>query len=341
MEKYSIYSYQLKERPFRNGTLPMPDSQDVSHLSIEQRFELLFGMNRGANVPVKKFKKDGGDSFPCLVLSHTENIILLRLVNETDKELWEEQPADVPVPKIEKNKRKTKPFCYIIIDNRPGMKLIAVQSDSDAWRNTLDVKELLQWSFNWQSMLMDFGFEVKILSKMMPSNFWDYVDKRRKKEHVVIKSITFSFANHIRRPDIDIKRALSSDWRRYDSLVTMLNQLGGDKGELKIVPPKNEALMKRKLADITHMVEICAINQYSLSITFSDDVTYKCNQEMRAELPMRDEQIRIDFENKQGDLFNHYKLMDWLDDVKQRTDSYKDVEEIRKKPGRKTKKQVS
>ena len=145
----------------------------------------------------------------------------------------------------------------------------------------------------------------------------------------------------MRRPDMDIKKALSSDWRRFDNLIEMINQMGGDKGELKITPSKNDALVKRKLADIKHMVEICAISQYSLSITFSDDVTYKCNQELRAELPMRDEGIREDFEYQQGDLFRHYKLMDWLDDIKQKTDTYRDVEEFRKKPSGKVKKQVS
>lgn len=320
----------------------MPDSQDVSNLSIEQRFEILFGEKRGSDFTLKKFKKNDADSYPCLVLSHDANIILLRLVNEMYRDLWEEEEsANVPVPKIEKKKRKTKPFCYIIIDNRPGMQLIAIQSDSTAWRNTVDVKELLQDTINWQSEVLDYGFEVKILSKMLPSKFWEYVDYRRKKENVYIKGITFSFANYRRRPETDIKQALSSDWRRFDSLIEMINQIGGDKGELKITPSKDDALVKRKLADIKHMVEICAINQYCLSITFSDDVTYRCNQELRAELPLKDERIREDFEYQQGDLFRHYEIMDWLDDIKQKTDNYRDVEEFRKKPGGKVKKQVS
>ena len=343
MERYSIYSNQLEEKHFKNGVLPLPNSSAVSQFSIEKRFEMLFGEKRGSDFTLKKFKKNGADSYPCLVLSHDANIILLRLVNEMDKDLWEEEEesANVPVPKIEKKKRKTKPFCYIIIDNRPGKQLIAVQSDSAAWRNTIDVKELLQNTINWQSKLLDYGFEVKILSKMLPSKFWEYVDYRRKKENVYIKSITFSFANYRRRPDMDIKQALSSNWRRFDSLIEMINQMGGDKGELKITPSKDDALVKRKFADIKHMVEICAISQYSLSITFSDDVTYKCNQELRAEMPMKDERIREDFEYQQGDLFRHYEIMDWLDDIKQKTDKYNDVEEFREKPGGKVKKQVS
>lgn len=341
MERYSIYSYKLKNKPFRNGVLPVPDSQGVSSLSIEQRFEILFGEKRGSDFTLKKFKKNDADSYSCLVLSHDANIILLRLVNEMDKDFWEEESADVPVPKIEKKKRKTKPFCYIIIDNRPGMQLIAVQSDSAAWRNTVYVKELLQDTINWRSNLFDYGFEVTIFSKMMPSKFWEYVDYRRKKQNAYIKSITFSFANYRRRPDMNIKKVLSSDWRRFDSLIEMINQMGGDKGELKITPSKDEALLKRKLADIKHMVEICAISQYSLSITFSDDVTYRCNQELRAERPMKDERIREDFEYQQGDLFSHYKLMDWLDEIKQETEKYRDVEEFRKKPRGKVKKQVS
>jgi len=336
MDRYAIYTYQLTEKSRRNDTLPMDTTSPFERMTSKEKFEFLFPKTTGAKLQIQKFKKHGtADKYPCLVLRNDADIVLLRLINDKDVNIWEEQETTNPIPKIEKTKRKSKPYCYIIVDNRPGVQLIAIQSNSAAWRNTNDVKELLQESLNWLLDVKDLGLEVTILSKMMPSKFWDYVDRKRKKDNVYIKSMTFSFTNHMRRPDIDIRQALSSEWKHFDSFIGWIDKLGGDKGELKITPPKDDALMKRKLADIKHMVEICMNANYALSVTFSDDITYKCNQELRAELPLKEDSYREEFEAGMHDIFYPYKLEVWLDDVIEKTKEYDDVEEIRPKPVRK------
>lgn len=343
MDKYAIYTYKLTSKPINNnGVLPMQTLSSVENLSLAQRFESLFSKERGGELPVQRIKKNNtADKYPCRVLNHDSNVILLRLVKEMDKDIWEELPTNNPVPKIEKTKKKSKPYCYIIIDTRPNVQIISIQSNSDAWKNTNDVKEILQESFNDLLKQRECGVEVNILSKMLPSKFWEYVDKKRHKDKVSIKSMVFSFANHKRRPDIDIKQALSSEWKHFESFIGWIDQLGGDKGEIRILPPKNDALMKRKLADIKHMVEICSNSNYALSVTFTDDITYKCNQELRAELPMKNEQIRREFELGMHDLFGSYKLLVWLDDVKEKIEGYKDVEDSKSKLAGKTQKKVS
>lgn len=342
MDKYAIYTYKLKEVPKRNEILPMEETT-VDKMTPETKFELLFGKEPGAELRVQKMKRHGtADKYPCQVLNHDANIILLRLVNDKNVDIWEEQPTTSPISTIEKRKKPSKPFCYVIIDNRPDMQQIAIQTGSAAWRNANDIKDLLQESLNGLLDSLNYGLEISILSKMLPSRFWDYVDRKRKKEKVYIKSMVFSFTNYKRRPEIDIKSALSSEWRHFDSFMNLVDNIGGGSGEIKLTPPRNNELLKdRRRADIKHMVEICMNSNYSLSVTFSDDVTYKCNESLRAEFPMKDEEIRGEFERQYHDLFNNYKLAKWLSDVKQRTEDYNDVEEIRRKPERKAKKQVS
>lgn len=341
MEKYAIYTYQLKNKPRRReGELefeePLP-----SNLTAEQKFELLFGP-KGADVPIQKFNSSSSvDKKPCVVLNHDDNIIMLRLVNEKGKDIWEEKTTSAPVSRIEKTKTPSKPYCIIIIDNRPNAQIIAIQTGTDAWKSPNKVVDLLQGSFNWLLDVKNYGLEVSIMSKMMPTKFWDYVQKKKRDDNVYIKNMSFAFANHLRRPELDIQSALSSKWRRFDTFIEWINQLGGDKGEIRIEPPRNDALMKRKLADIKHMVEICMVSDYSLSVTFSDNVTYKCNQEVRAEMPMKDIRIRNRFEEGFKALFKPYHLTEWLDDIIEKTKQYRDVEEIRAKPVRKAKKQVS
>ena len=122
--------------------------------------------------------------------------------------------------------------------------------------------------------------------------------------------------------------------------MSWIDGLGGDRGEFSVIPPKGGELMTRKkLADIKHMVEICMNSNYSLSVTFSDGITYKCNENMRAEIPMEEEDIREEFERGFKNLFPPYfKLIVWLDTVVTITNKYKDVEEFKTKPNRKAEK---
>lgn len=342
MEKYAIYSYKLKEKPIRNIDFPMDGAPRIQTMALEKRFEMLFGEKRGSSVEIQIIKKNRDVNYcPCKVLAHESRIVLLRLVNDKDVDIWEEEElATAPISKIEKTKKPTKPFCHIFIDTRPDSHLIAIETGTAAWRNTNEVKQLLQDGFNRLLDIHDYGVEVTLLSKMLPSNFWDYVNRRRKKENVQIKSMTFSFSNHKRRPDIDIAKALSSEWKHFESFMGWMDRLGGDKGEIRLLPPKNAELFGRKLADIKHMIEICAISNYSLSVTFTDNITYKCNQELRAELPM-DEDIRKDFDEGIHNFFSDYEIIKWFDDAIKETDKYNEVEDIRTKPGRKAKAQVS
>ena len=344
MEKYAIYSYTLNETPRRAELPSFGENPNIENLSLEQRFELLFGEKPGSDLPVQKIKRGGAEKFPCHVARHEENVILLRLDKKRDVPIWEEHPStSSPLTRIERATVKSTPYCYIIIDNRPEARLIAIQSNSAAWRNANDVKDLLQESMNWLlTTVHNWGVEVTIQTKMLPTKFWEYVDRRRKKEDVKIRSMTFSFANYKRRSDIDIKSALSSEWKHLDSFISWIDGIGGDRGEFCVIPPRGGELMTRKrLADIKHMIEICINSNYSLSVTFSDGVTYRCNENMRAEIPMENEGFREEFESGWKKFFTPYNLFIWLDNVRETTLKYEDIEEIKTKPNRKAEKQVS
>ncbi len=341
MDKYAIYSYDFVEKP-RRSEVELPDIPQISSMTPEARFESLFGSKRGDYLPLQKGGKNGtADKYNGCVLNHIKHIVLLRVEIPTKKDIWEKQLTASPVPPIAKTKKDSTPYGFVIIDNRPGARLIAVMASCDAWSNANKVKDLLQESINWILDVNNYGLEVEIKTKMMPSQFWEYVDYRRKKENVYIKSMTFSFTNYKRRSDIDIRSALSKEWRHLESMVNMMHNLGGEKGLIKIEPPKDGVLLKRKKEDIKRMVEICMNSNYSLSLTFSDNITYKCNQDLRAELPMNNDSILREFEHGMGDLFDGFELAHWLDDAKEKTKKYNDIKEIRPKPKSKTKREVS
>ena len=70
MDKYAIYSYTLKAKPRKKVLMQAEDDLSVENLSLEARFELLFGMQQGADFPVQKVSRGGADKYLCHVVRH-------------------------------------------------------------------------------------------------------------------------------------------------------------------------------------------------------------------------------------------------------------------------------
>lgn len=336
MEKYAIYRYYLTTKRVRAPKFSCEGEATQDKLSAEEKFERLFGWKKGSQLKIQKLKKKGeAEKFPCFVVNHDSNVILLQLENSKNVDIWEEQPTNGPIPKIEKTKKVSTPYCYVIIDNRPNAQHIVIQSANAAWKNPDNIKDLLQESLNWLMEINDYGLEIEIKTIMLPTKFWEYVNYRRKKENVFIKGISFFFTNSKRRPDIDIKKILLKRNNHINSAIDWIDNLGGEKAELRITSPRNEAMLQRKKADIQHMIELSlASDNYSLSVTFSDNIIYQCNQEMHAEYPMDDKTIREEFADGFGDIFQNYRILLWLNNVVEHTKHYHDVEKVRPKPGK-------
>ena len=338
MDTYSIYQFKLNKSDNRQGELFREEPFLVPKMEhAYQNFEHMFGP-KNSEFRVQKAAKNGigVDKYLCHVLAHDHNVILLRVENNKGVTIYEQQESKGKAPKIEKQKLPSYPPCYIIIDNRQDKAQLAVQINSAAWRNTDTVCALLQENINKQ--LDQFGLKIEIWSKMQKSNFWNYVNYRRKKEGRYIKKMTFGFPNINIHPSIEEKIGLSSHLK---SLMNLIDRLGAGGGELSIQPPSGGALTKRKLADIKNMVALCASSDYSLCVTFDDNISYNCNETLRAELPMNYTSTVDEFQNGQMNNHNVYDIEEWLDWVTVQTEKYTDAEQIKPKPGGKGKQKVS
>lgn len=338
MDNYAIYKFELYKREGSQGDWTKCDQMIEPQMEhAYENFERIFG-KKGTVVRVQKEKKrgEGADKFPCHVLAHDHNIILLRLENVKNVTVYESHPTAGPIPHIEKKQYESNPPCFIIIDNRQGKAQMAIEIDTAAWSKTNLVRDLLQENLNRE--LEPFGLAVKIWSKMQKSDYWNYVTYRQRKEGRGIKKMTFHFPNTKIRPSIETTIGLSNHLK---TLMELINSLGAGQGELSIHPPTNDYLLKKKLADIKKMVALCASSEYSLSVTFDDDITYRCNENLRAELPMNIPSALNDFENGQMNTFFEFDIERWLDWVVEQTEKYKDAEQIIAKSNRKSKRKVS
>lgn len=341
MELYAIYSFELSESVTINGMLPNPDEISVSESEYYQCFERIFAEQRGGEVKIQKVKGSTATKYPCQVMYHRDNVIILRLEREKNVPLWEKTETGNPVAIINRNKRPSTPFCYVVIDNRSEYRKMAIQINREAWKDTNQVKDLLHESFNDLLHIAGYRIDVTIKTMMQTTKFWDYVNRRRKIDKVDIKSLTFTFYNHRRRPGFEIESVLSSKWNHYTSFMDMIDRWGGDEGEITLNASKSGALLRSKSADVKHLIELCVSSEYGLRVTFTDNITYNCNQNMRAEYPL-DDKLNFDIVDKDlGDLFGNKTLLMWLNKIKLFCTSYENIEEIKPKAGREDKRRAS
>ena len=200
MDNYAIYKFELYKREGSQGDWTKCDQMIEPQMEhAYENFERIFG-KKGTVVRVQKEKKrgEGADKFPCHVLAHDHNIILLRLENVKNVTVYESHPTAGPIPHIEKKQYESNPPCFIIIDNRQGKAQMAIEIDTAAWSKTNLVRDLLQENLNRE--LEPFGLAVKIWSKMQKSDYWNYVTYRQRKEGRGIKKMTFHFPNTKIRP---------------------------------------------------------------------------------------------------------------------------------------------
>lgn len=336
MDKYAIYKYTLTKQDCIQGDLTMGDEVVVPKMEhAYENFDHVFGP-KGTEVRIQKeLKSGGGEKYPCHVMAHEQNIILLRLENVKSETIYELRKTAGPIPNVETKKYESYPPIYIIIDNRPDKYQIAIEIDAAAWNKTDVVRDLLQENLNRE--LKPFGLTVEIWSKMQQSDYWTYVTRRRK-EGRGIKKMTFHFPNAKIRPSIESAIGLSDHLK---SLMGMINALGAAQGELTLQSPSDDFLQKKKLTDIKNMVALCASSNYSLNVTFDDDVSYRCNQYIRAELPMNIPSAITNFEIGQRTIMSEYEIERWLDWVVEQTANYQDAEQVKSKPNRKSKRKVS
>ncbi len=337
MDKYAIYKYELSKQDSIQGDLTMGD--EVTAPKMEHAYENfgnVFG-TKPSEFIIKEEKKNGeGELYPCHMLVHHNNIIVLRIENNKNKELFELRQSAGIIPIVEKKQYTSNPPLYIIIDNRPGVALMAIEIDTTAWAKTNVVRDLLQKNLN--RMLEPFGLTIKIWSKMQRSDYWSYVKLRQKEGHG-IKRMSFQFPNTKINPS-DLEAIKMS--QHVKSLIAMIDSLGAGQGELLLQPPANQSLAKKKLRDITNMVALCSASErYSLSVTFDDDITYRCNDYIRAELPMKNPKILDDFINGQTTTLLDFGIESWLNEVIEKTEKYQDAEQVKPKSNRKSRKKVS
>ena len=118
MAWYSIYKYNFIKNQ-QGNLFAVADYSDSVFDNAQQYFGQLF--HQGTSLIAFKTRKGEHVECPNAILSHHDNIIVMRLCDNRTVNVWQDYKRSPEV---------TNPFCHIVIDNRPGRCLIAIEKDS-------------------------------------------------------------------------------------------------------------------------------------------------------------------------------------------------------------------
>ena len=349
---YAIYSYKFREKN-EEGDWTQGNQVTEPDMSITQdKLFNLFGAT-GEDFLVQKEVSDGAKKYTCKVYGNDHRVVALRLQNEKEEHYWHdvEDPKD-PMGNVVKESIQSKPPTIVIIDCRPGYNTIAIKVEKDAWRNTDNVRDLMEESFNRYFGSQSIGFRIELFTKMYDRDFFDYSRYRIKKEGRTLKSMTINFRTGGLNPKIETMVKSTAFLKQLFQVIDKY----GLSGSLKFDKPFSEKLIDRRRHDIETIIALIASdpNGYALDVTFDDNMTLHCGKDTRAELPMEPpgalelfhhrtkadgkKELEIEFIGSPISDVNKYLLEGWLDDVAERTKKMKDAKTINRRGNRKNKK---
>ncbi|MBO7539433.1 MAG: hypothetical protein J6T44_09155 [Prevotella sp.] len=352
---YAIYSYKLvkanDEGDWTQGEQVIVTDMDATQDWLYRLFgktQNLFHVQKGEGESAKKYT--------CEVYGNDHRIVALRLLNIKEQSYWKlvKNPND-PMGELIKDFYESTPCTYVIIDCRKGQNTIAVKVETDAWRSTDTVCELMENSINHHLMSYGRGFRIKIYTKMQNHDFLDYSSRRIKKEGRTLKKMTIRFKTGQLNPIIE---AFVKNSPYLKGLFDRINKYEGASGELTLNKPMGAKLIDRRRHDIETMIALIASDPqgYGMDWTFDDNVMLRYGKDSIYESPIDPEgslelfhlgrkaesavQLNL-FSEEQDSAPNKYLLEGWLDKVAEETKKMKDAETVKPKRSRSNRRKVS
>ena len=128
---YAIYKYDF-HKALQSTIDVIANSVDGNkNVKIAQKcFASLFDQNSIDNL-AKINKKGGATRLPNDVMAKSDDIFIWRVNNSQIKEWWKRSGKDNKgIDKYEKEEIESNPYCNVLIDNRPGICLIAIEKST-------------------------------------------------------------------------------------------------------------------------------------------------------------------------------------------------------------------
>ena len=326
MDRYAIFSYGFTDLPLeRDWTLceqtVRPESSDDHRRSM---LDQLFGA-RNTTFTFKEYNKSDADNYPCTVLAHPEGFILLRIERPKEVNVYDKHESQRgEAARIDKRWVPSFPYIYVVIDCRQGRGCqIAVSIDSNAWRSSDKVAELVQENVNRQLKSLSRGFGIRVKPELMKLDFVSHSRNLIKKKRLSVNRMTIYFTRGMINPKVEeiikeepfIKRLLKS---MFDA----------QHGQLTLYDPDVQKILANKARILEHLVTLVGSDPVSepfrLKMNYSDGSAYSCGKDVRMEFLMDDMTFAAML--GEGSLFPEHEIGAWFDGVTRDIDEQRNAE---------------
>jgi hypothetical protein len=325
---YAIYKYDF-HKAIQRTVMAETDGVDGKNFvkTAQTCFASLFDQNSIDNL-AKVNKKGEATRLPNDVLAKVGDIFIWRVNNSQIKEWWKKSGKDSKgIDKYEKEENESNPYCYVLIDNRPGKCLIAIEKSS-AWSSKPDLlRDMLLENFN--RILADkFDLEMRIEARMNPKDIWEFVHERIYEHNDYIRKVAFTFQNPKKINKSDAMEVKSARLKAMLKTVEISEAL---KGFFTMEFDKNtNNKFSQKNKDMAEMVRLCGENGYDISITFKEFKTYRINDYVKAFYTMTADVLQ-GFRIGSLTIDGITQLEDWFNIVEEQTKDYLNESEIPKR----------
>ena len=325
---YAIYKYDFHKAFARTIQAEADGVDGTKYLKQAQTcFASLFDQNSIDHL-AKVNKKGEATRLPNDVMAREGDIFVWRVNNSQMKEWWRRSGKDNKgIDKYEREEIESNPYCYILVDNRPGVCLMAIEKSS-AWAGKPDlVRDMLLENLN--PMLADrFDLEMRIEARMNPKDIWEFVHERLFEHEDYIRRIQFVFQNPKKVNKTNAMEVKSARLKAVQKTVEISDAL---KGFFTMEFDKNtNDKISEKNRDLAEMVRLCGENGYDIVITFKEFKPYRINDYVRAYYPMTLDVLQR-FDIGTLTLSNKTELEEWFDLVDEQTKDYVNESEVPKR----------
>ena len=325
---FAIYKYDFhKAQEPTIHTVEAGANGDLNVKHAQTCFASLFDQNHIDNL-AKMNKKGEYKRLQNDVMGKGSGIVYWRVNNSLIKDLWMQSGKDsMGVNKYSITEFESTPPCNVLIDNRPGVCLMAIEK-SMAWGSNPDLlRDLLLNNFN-RLLINKFGIEMRIEARMNPTDIWEFMHERIYEHGDFIRRVAFSFQNPKK-----INKTSSSEIKsaRLKAMLRTVEIADALKGFFMMEFDQNtKNKFSKKNKDMAEMVRLCGENGYDISITFNDYKVYRINDYVKAFYQM-DISAMEDFRLKAHTINGKTELEEWFDLVAEQTKGYVNESEVSKR----------
>lgn len=219
------------------------------------------------------------------------------------------------------------PGAYVIIDNREGVAQVAIERSASFSGNTDKVRDLLQEAMT--RAMERFELTVELRPKMREGEFWDVVEEQQKRFQDKVQKLCFDFSKLEDESPVDAPKSVVEKMLLLNSITKAANAA---RGQLNLLSDKDCVIrLDRAQEDLAHLVTMCSNNAYDISVKFQRYGVYRFGGTVKALDCIKDEILQ---EFRSGQMISgkriegEFALVQQMDEIRSRTESYVDAEPV-------------